>query len=566
MADKSVSELNNATSTKDQDLYLVSQKNELGKYESKKIDWSSIKNNIKTFLQGFFVRTDGTAQNVAGSKTFTGTFEYSAIEEANQNAYRTIWFSDNTKKGKPVYDNDFKYNPNTNVLDVKTLKTGVKLENSPADTASGHEIVDAAWINQKIMDLDLYKPPQTLNSIRVYLSPNGNDTTALKAFNDMLKSSNITDQTKLADTPFKTVSSAISALGHVRSTRNGFTYYILALPGTYTIGVNATDNIYKTVTLRHPDCNIFSGSKLILAGVHDKTGTTIAERGEVKFKFPSVQTYTGSKYGVQHACFSLVNASIENICFYQDGLTFNDNGEVEYDNPCDCSQISYGSSYLLSAPLGNNSIYNCECYAKPIQDNNIWRSWVFLLVHEDAKCDVSCTSDKYYRHEVFKDGGKVIEGHRCCFYGLYSVFNVTEGKILTNWKTFDYYFHNCSKILDIGDSNEMRSEVIHWINHIGNPLTYQAWELDNVRFMYDIKNNTSISFTNDEFGKYIEGLYNPLKSGYLSTIVVKNSPQFQFSNVDVFNEKINNGQTHNLIVRTDYNKLFRFHSYYEHIQ
>lgn len=36
MADKSVSELNNATSTKEQDLYLVSQKNELGKYESKK--------------------------------------------------------------------------------------------------------------------------------------------------------------------------------------------------------------------------------------------------------------------------------------------------------------------------------------------------------------------------------------------------------------------------------------------------------------------------------------------------------------------------------------------------
>ena len=84
--------------------------------------------------------------------------------------------------------------------------------------------------------------------------------------------------------------------------------------------------------------------------------------------------------------------------------------------------------------------------------------------------------------------------------------------------------------------------------------------------MYDIKNNTSILFTNDESGKYVEGLYNPLKSGYLSTIVVKNSPQFQFSNEEVFNEKINNGQTHNLIVRTDYNKLFRFHSYYEHIQ
>lgn len=69
------------------------------------------------------------AQTIAGNKTFTGAttfsggatfsnvnFDYSSIEAANGNAARVVWFADSSKKGKPVYDNDFTYNPSTNTL------------------------------------------------------------------------------------------------------------------------------------------------------------------------------------------------------------------------------------------------------------------------------------------------------------------------------------------------------------------------------------------------------------------------------------------------------------------
>ena len=69
------------------------------------------------------------AQTIAGNKTFSGAttlsggatfsnvnFDYSAIEAANSNAARVVWFADSSKRGKPVYDTDFTYNPSTNTL------------------------------------------------------------------------------------------------------------------------------------------------------------------------------------------------------------------------------------------------------------------------------------------------------------------------------------------------------------------------------------------------------------------------------------------------------------------
>lgn len=281
MADKSVSELNNATSTKEQDLYLVSQKNELGKYESKKIDWSIIKNNIKSFLQGFFVRTDGTNQNVAGSKTFTGNFEYSAIEEANQNAYRSIWFSDNTKKGKPVYDNDFKYNPNTNVLEVKTLKTGVKLENSPADTATGHELVDAAWVRNVIQVDDS-------TVVLEYVSSSGNDE----------------NDGKTEDKPKKSIDAAMSVLNSYRLSSPTGLYIQMKILGDYDIFTN-NKTTYNPI-IAHPDAS--NQNKLLISG-NDITYDT---DGKIQFSSSLSSSKRINNYEWQQFILPIVN----NLNFY----------------------------------------------------------------------------------------------------------------------------------------------------------------------------------------------------------------------------------------------------------
>lgn len=71
------------------------------------------------------------AQTIAGAKTFTGaftasggvtfsnaSFNYSGFEARSNDVATVVWFSDNTTKGKPVYDNDFTYNPSTNTLTV----------------------------------------------------------------------------------------------------------------------------------------------------------------------------------------------------------------------------------------------------------------------------------------------------------------------------------------------------------------------------------------------------------------------------------------------------------------
>ena len=64
-----------------------------------------------------------TAQTFAGRKTFNGgvefnvkDFDYSAIEQGTSDAYRVVWFADSAKKGKPVYDSSFTYNPSSKTL------------------------------------------------------------------------------------------------------------------------------------------------------------------------------------------------------------------------------------------------------------------------------------------------------------------------------------------------------------------------------------------------------------------------------------------------------------------
>lgn len=247
----------------------------------KKIDWSIIKNNIKSFLQGFFVRTDGTNQNVAGSKTFTGNFEYSAIEEANQNAYRSIWFSDNTKKGKPVYDNDFKYNPNTNVLDVKTLKTGVKLENSPADTATGHELVDAAWVRNVIQVDDS-------TVVLEYVSSSGNDE----------------NDGKTEYKPKKSIDAAMSVLNSYRlSSPTGLDIQMKIL-GDYDIFTN-NKTTYNPI-IAHPDAS--NQNNLLISG----NGITYDTDGKIQFSSSLSTSKRINNYEWQQFIFPIVN----NLKFY----------------------------------------------------------------------------------------------------------------------------------------------------------------------------------------------------------------------------------------------------------
>ena len=60
---------------------------------------------------------------VTGNLTVSKTsgFNYTGIENGTTNASRHVWFSDSSAKGKPVYNDKFKYNPSTNVLTVGSI-------------------------------------------------------------------------------------------------------------------------------------------------------------------------------------------------------------------------------------------------------------------------------------------------------------------------------------------------------------------------------------------------------------------------------------------------------------
>lgn len=67
-------------------------------------------------------------------------FTYSGIESASANVSRVIWFSDADAIGRPVYNNNFKYNPSTGTLTVKSI------------SGSATKVANALTINNKTFD------------------------------------------------------------------------------------------------------------------------------------------------------------------------------------------------------------------------------------------------------------------------------------------------------------------------------------------------------------------------------------------------------------------------------
>lgn len=80
--------------------------------------------------------TIGT-QTFHGAKTFeTAGFNYSGIEAGSDNADRVVWFAYNGQKGRPVYDNDFTYNPSNNQLKagIGTFNSSLSVINDASNT------------------------------------------------------------------------------------------------------------------------------------------------------------------------------------------------------------------------------------------------------------------------------------------------------------------------------------------------------------------------------------------------------------------------------------------------
>lgn len=82
-----------------------------------------------TYMKLAGTQTNSGTNTFSGSNTFSGTttiskangLVYSGIQASSTNASTYVWFSKSGTNGTPVYDNDFKYNPSTNVLTVGSI-------------------------------------------------------------------------------------------------------------------------------------------------------------------------------------------------------------------------------------------------------------------------------------------------------------------------------------------------------------------------------------------------------------------------------------------------------------
>ena len=81
--------------------------------------------------------TNTATNTFSGSNTFSKTagFTYSGIESGTANANRSVWFADSSAVGRPVYNNNFQYNPSTNVLTVGSI-TGSAASATTATTST----------------------------------------------------------------------------------------------------------------------------------------------------------------------------------------------------------------------------------------------------------------------------------------------------------------------------------------------------------------------------------------------------------------------------------------------
>ena len=105
---------------------------------------------VKNMLnRGVPYSTDATGnvtfpKGVVVSGSGTDGFTYSGIESASANADRCVWFADSSAVGRPVYDNDFKYNPSSNNLTVGKVN-GYTIA---ASVPSGAKFTDTTYTAQ----------------------------------------------------------------------------------------------------------------------------------------------------------------------------------------------------------------------------------------------------------------------------------------------------------------------------------------------------------------------------------------------------------------------------------
>ncbi len=116
---------------------------------------------IATALNSKISTSGGTISSGKLTISSASGLDYTGIGSGTANANRVVWFADNTSKGMPVYNDNFQYNPATNVLTVGSI-TGSAASATNVATLSNNDEAENNHIKFTIGDKSFEK---TVNNV-----------------------------------------------------------------------------------------------------------------------------------------------------------------------------------------------------------------------------------------------------------------------------------------------------------------------------------------------------------------------------------------------------------------
>lgn len=130
---KKVSELTNDVG------YLTSHQDISGKQDKLTFDNTPTANSSNPVTSSGIKSALDEKLNVSGNaSTATSAGTIVPFDKGMASAFRNVWFSDNTKNNKPVYNENIQYNPVTDVLKAGTFQGTLNGNASTADTCTGN--------------------------------------------------------------------------------------------------------------------------------------------------------------------------------------------------------------------------------------------------------------------------------------------------------------------------------------------------------------------------------------------------------------------------------------------
>ena len=305
----------------------------------------------------------------------------------------------------------------------------------------------------------VYTPPQSINSLNVYLSPSGNDTDAA----NYITTGGTNGDAVRKQHPYKTLTTAIRDMSKIRSDRSGFVFRLNVAAGTYVLPTPGC-------TIAHPDCSQPSGNYFEIVGPSGTTNTAVIDVKNVVCPGGTVESH------VKYTGKSCVNV-LCNTRFYNIKITNSLCGSVPYSNP-----KSTGWEWLDNTNVSAIGVSNVTVYLVNVMIENVSR----IYAETNATVFVNSLTCKNMSRGIHGSMNANIYLYKVRYEGVYRGIHTNLGSNLTLWlgvnRSVDISGYVTYKWLTISENGSVTCSYALG----GSYPTRESVLKDKNRFIFDI--------------------------------------------------------------------------------